>query len=76
MNQGTTFSLSTHKFRHDFTGLIQIDQRLPEGTPLFKDGELAGITLLGTRFMKDDVRGLAHRSRQSHLRSAKAVKTE
>ena len=57
LDQGTTFSLSTHKFRHEFTGLIQIDQRLPEGTPLFKDGELAGITLLGTRFMKDDVPG-------------------
>lgn len=57
MNQATSFSLATHKFRHEFTGLVQIDQRLPEGTPLFKDGELAGITLLGTRFMKDDVPG-------------------
>ena len=57
LNQATTFSLSTHKFRHEFTGLLQIDQRLPEGTPLFKDGQLAGITLLGTRFMKDDVPG-------------------
>ena len=57
LNQATSFSLATHKFRHEFTGLIQIDQRLPEGTPLFKNGELAGITLLGTRFMKDDVQG-------------------
>ena len=57
LNQATTFSLSTHKFSHEFTGLIQLDQRIPEGTPLFKDGQLAGITLLGTRFMKDDVPG-------------------
>ena len=57
LNQATTFSLDTHKFRHEFSGLVQIDQRLPEGTPLFKDDQLAGITLLGTRFMKDDVTG-------------------
>ena len=57
LDQATSFSLATHKFRHEFSGLVQIDQRLPEGTPLFKDGQLAGITLLGTRFMKDDVPG-------------------
>ncbi len=57
LDQATSFSLATHKFRHEFSGLVQIDTRLPEGTPLFKNGELAGITLLGTRFMKDDVPG-------------------
>lgn len=57
LDQATTFSLATHKFRHEFSGLVQIDTRLPEGTPLFKNGQLAGITLLGTRFMKDDVPG-------------------
>jgi hypothetical protein len=57
LDQATTFSIPTHKFRHEFSGLVQIDKRLPEGTPLFKDGKLAGITLLGTRFIKDDVPG-------------------
>ncbi len=57
MNQSTTFELESHRFLHEFSGLVQIDQRLPEGTPLFKDGQLAGITLLGTRFMKVDVPG-------------------
>ena len=49
--------LPSHNVTREFTGLVQIDQRLPEGTPLFKHGELARITLLGTRFMKEDVPG-------------------
>ena len=57
VDQKTTWQLPSHNLNREFTGLIQIDKRLPEGTPLFKDGELAGITLLGTRFMKDDVPG-------------------
>lgn len=57
MNQSITFELESHRFLHEFSGLVQIDQRLPEGTPLFKDGQLAGFTLLGTRFMKVDVPG-------------------
>jgi hypothetical protein len=57
LEQSTTWELPSHNVTREFTGLVQIDQRLPEGTPLFKDGELAGITLLGTRFMKDDVPG-------------------
>lgn len=57
VEQSTTWELPSHNVTREFRGLIQIDQRLPEGTPLFKDGELAGITLLGTRFMKDDAPG-------------------
>jgi hypothetical protein len=57
LEQSTTWELPSHNVTREFTGLVQIDQRLPEGTPLFKNGELAGITLLGTRFMKDDVPG-------------------
>jgi hypothetical protein len=57
LEQSTTWELPSHSVTREFSGLIQIDQRLPEGTPLFKNGELAGITLLGTRFMKDDVPG-------------------
>ncbi|QGQ32631.1 serine/threonine protein kinase [Gimesia maris] len=39
------------KNKHRFEGLIQLDCSLPEGTPLFKEGQLAGLTLLGTRFL-------------------------
>ncbi|QDT80222.1 Serine/threonine-protein kinase PrkC [Gimesia maris] len=39
------------KNQHRFEGLIQLDRNLPEGTPLFKEGQLAGLTLLGTRFL-------------------------
>jgi TIGR03009 family protein len=31
--------------------LIEVDRSLPEGTPLFKDGKLAGLVLLGSRFL-------------------------
>jgi hypothetical protein len=57
LEQSTTWELPSHSVTREFRGLIQIDQRLPEGTPLFKNGELAGITLLGTRFMTEDVPG-------------------
>jgi serine/threonine protein kinase len=36
---------------HHFDRLVEIDRSLPEGTPLFKDGKLAGLTLLGRRFL-------------------------
>ncbi|MEX2317002.1 MAG: protein kinase [Pirellulales bacterium] len=36
-----------------YQNLIEIDRTLPEGTPLFKDGKLAGLTLLGSRFVGD-----------------------
>lgn len=39
------------KKKHRYEGLIQLDRSLPEGTPLFKEGQLAGLTLLGTRFL-------------------------
>lgn len=39
------------KNKHRFEGLVQLDRSLPEGTPLFKEGQLAGLTLLGTRFL-------------------------
>jgi hypothetical protein len=31
--------------------LVEIDRSLPEGTPLFKEGKLAGLVLLGSRFL-------------------------
>jgi hypothetical protein len=39
---------------HRFDNLIEVDRRLPEGTPLFKDGELAGLVLLGSRFVEKE----------------------
>jgi hypothetical protein len=35
-----------------FRDLIQLDRKLPEGTPLMLDGQLVGITVLGTRFVE------------------------
>ena len=55
-DQAKTFAIPTHTFRHEFSSLVEIDHRLPEGTPLFKDGQLAGIVLLGTRFLGDEAR--------------------
>ncbi len=37
---------------HTFRDLIQLDRKLPEGTPLMLDGQLVGITVLGTRFVE------------------------
>jgi len=31
--------------------LVEVDRSLPEGTPLFKEGKLAGLVLLGSRFL-------------------------
>jgi hypothetical protein len=31
--------------------LVEVDRSLPEGTPLFKAGKLAGLVLLGSRFL-------------------------
>ncbi|QDT92178.1 serine/threonine-protein kinase [Gimesia algae] len=42
------------KKEHRYEGLIQLDRSLPEGTPLFKEGQLAGLTLLGTRFLGEN----------------------
>ena len=48
------FKLQDRKVHHKFSKLIAIDKSMPEGTPLFKGGRLAGITLLGTRFLGKD----------------------
>jgi hypothetical protein len=33
--------------------MFQLSETLPEGTPLFKNGRLAGITVIGTRFLNE-----------------------
>lgn len=38
----------------EFSNLIQFSGSLSEGTPLFKNGELAGITVLGKRFLGEN----------------------
>lgn len=44
------WNLKRHKFVHHYHGMLALDETLPEGTPLFQDGKLAGVVLLGTRF--------------------------
>jgi beta-lactamase regulating signal transducer with metallopeptidase domain/S1-C subfamily serine protease len=52
----TEFQFSNQDMPHKFTNLIELDRALPEGTPLFKDGRLAGIILLGSRFLGADTK--------------------
>jgi hypothetical protein len=50
------FRLPERKIHHQFQGLFCVDRQLSEGTVLFHDGKLAGMTLLGMRFSdKPDV---------------------
>jgi hypothetical protein len=50
------FRLPERQIHHQFEKLFCVDRRLPEGTVLFHDGKLAGMTLLGTRYSdKPDV---------------------
>lgn len=37
--------------KHQYRGLLEIDRVFPEGTPLYKEGKLVGLTLLGSRFL-------------------------
>jgi beta-lactamase regulating signal transducer with metallopeptidase domain len=46
----------TSGVHNKFSQLVQLDRCLPEGTILFKEGRLAGITLMGTRFLGADSR--------------------
>lgn len=41
-----------------YKNLLEIDRGFPEGTPLFKEGRLVGLTIVGTRFLNED----AHQS--------------
>jgi hypothetical protein len=54
LDSKSELSLRDQKVRHQFDHLIEIDRALAEGTPLFKEGKLAGLTLLGTRFVGQD----------------------
>ncbi len=50
-NKTATLNLPERNITHQFEKLMEINSSLPEGTPLFKNGKLAGLTLLGTRFL-------------------------
>ena len=51
VNQNATWLVPTNKETRAYTGLWELDRALPEGTPVFRGGQLAGVTLLGTRFL-------------------------
>lgn len=44
------FRMPERQIHHQFQKLFSVDRRLPEGTVLFQDGKLAGMTLLGMRY--------------------------
>lgn len=44
------FRMPERQIHHQFQELFSVDRRLPEGTVLFHDGKLAGMTLLGMRY--------------------------
>ena len=46
-------NLEDHNVHHHFEGLFEVNKSLNEGTLLFKDGQFAGVTLLGSRFLKE-----------------------
>jgi WD40 repeat protein len=47
----TQFELPEWKIQRSYDDLIEVDQTFPEGTPLFKNGKLVGLTLLGSRYI-------------------------
>ncbi|MBW3540422.1 MAG: protein kinase [Planctomycetes bacterium] len=53
LDREAELDLPDRGLQHQFHKLVEIDRMLPEGTPLFKEGKLAGLTLLGTRFLGD-----------------------
>ncbi|MCA9058215.1 MAG: protein kinase, partial [Planctomycetaceae bacterium] len=44
-------TMTDRKIERDYPGLIVVDRALREGTPVFVDGKLAGLTLLGSRLI-------------------------
>jgi hypothetical protein len=38
----------------NYKALFAVDASLPEGTPIFLDGELMGLTILGSRFIGEE----------------------
>jgi serine/threonine protein kinase/WD40 repeat protein len=51
LDQPAELELPERNIIHHYENLIEVDQSFAEGTPLFKDGKLVGLTLLGSRFV-------------------------
>ena len=54
INVSQKLTLPSHKVEHHYEGLFAVDVALPEGTPVFLDGKLMGLTLLGSRFVGEE----------------------
>jgi hypothetical protein len=56
VNVSQKLTLPSHKVEHQYDGLFSVDAALPEGTPVFLDGKLVGLTILGSRFVGEEAR--------------------
>ena len=56
INVSQKLTLPSHKVEHNYEGLFAVDLALPEGTPVFLDGKLMGLTILGSRFVGEEAR--------------------
>ncbi len=54
VNVSQKLTLPSHKVEHHYDGLFAVDVSLPEGTPVFLDGKLMGLTILGSRFVGEE----------------------
>jgi WD40 repeat protein len=52
VDQSTEIKIGKKTF--SYRNLLEIDRSLPEGTPMFKDGKLAGLVLVGSHFLGDE----------------------
>jgi beta-lactamase regulating signal transducer with metallopeptidase domain len=53
VNQEASITIR-HSHVRTFSSLIEVDCGFPEGTALFKDGKLVGMTIVGTRFLENN----------------------
>lgn len=51
IGSSATWLVPTTQESTEHSGLWELDRALPEGTLLFRSGQLAGVTFLGTRFL-------------------------
>jgi hypothetical protein len=56
VNVSQKLTLPSHKVEHQYDELFSVDAALPEGTPVFLDGKLMGLTILGSRFVGEEAR--------------------
>jgi hypothetical protein len=56
LDRSTVWHLNDRDIHHKVDKLFEVTGMWPEGTPLFKNGKLAGLVLLGSRFSEKDNR--------------------